>query len=335
MRTILLLLASAALSAAQTVSIAEKAKGMTPLPGYFPIYYEAKTGHIFLELSRWNTDFIYVHSLPAGVGSNDIGLDRGQIGGSLVVRFERHGPKALLVQPNQDYRAVTNDAQERRAVEESFAQSVIWGFAVEAEESDRVLVDATNFYLRDAHQLPETLTQFNQGTYSLDTSRSTIYLDRTRNFPRNTEVETILTFTGKNPGPWIRSVTPSPDALTVREHHSFVALPERPFTPRIYDPRAGFLAVRYMDFAQPISQPVVQRFIIRHRLEKRDSSAAVSDPVEPIVYYLDPGTPEPIRSALLDGARGGNRLLKRPASAMPSASKCCLPMPIRWISATT
>ena len=276
---------------------------MTSLAGYFPMYYEPATGHVFLEISRWNSDFLYVHSLPAGVGSNDIGLDRGQIGGSQVLRFARYGPKVLLVEPNQSFRAVTHDAQERRAVEESFAQSVIWGFTVEAQDGGSVLVDATSFFLRDAHHVPETLAKSTQGTYSLDPSRSAIYLDRTRNFPRNTEVEALLTFTGKEPGALVQSVTPSPDALTVREHHSFVALPEKPFTPRAYDPRSGFIAVRYMDYAQPIAQPIVQRLIMRHRLEKRDPSAAVSDPVEPIVYYLDPGTPEPIRSALLDGAR--------------------------------
>jgi Met-zincin/Domain of unknown function (DUF5117) len=314
MRTILLLVAGAlageALMVAQAPGVSpqvppitEKVEGMTSLPGYFPMYYDPATARVFLEISRWNSDFLYVHSLPAGVGSNDIGLDRGQIGGSLVVRFARYGPKVFLIEPNQSYRAVSNDALERRAVEESFAQSVIWGFAVEAEEGDRVLVDATSFFLRDAHQVPETLAKNDQGAYSLDPSRSAIYLDRTRNFPRNTEVETILTLTGKEPGALVRSVTPSPDALTVREHHSFVALPEKPFTPRVYDPRSGYIAVRYMDYAQPIAQPVVQRLIMRHRLEKRDPSAPVSEAVEPIVYYLDPGTPEPIRSALLEGAR--------------------------------
>jgi hypothetical protein len=314
MRIILLLLAGAALGLTQTTpaaettpapppTIAEKTKGMTSLPGYFPMFYDAKTGHLFLEISRWNADFLYVHSLPAGIGSNDIGLDRGQVGGAIVVRFERYGPKVLLVQPNQDYRAVTDDAQERHAVEESFAQSVIWGFTVEAEDGDRVLADATNFYLRDAHAIPETLDKEKQGTYTLDAARSAIYLDRTRNFPRNTEVEAVLTFSGKDPGDWVQSVTPSPDSLTVREHHSFIALPDQPFTPRVYDPRSGFFDMRYMDYAQTISEPVLRRFIVRHRLEKRDPSAAISDPVKPIVYYLDPGTPEPIRSALLEGAR--------------------------------
>jgi hypothetical protein len=312
-RTLALFAGVAALSVAQNTpvaapaatpaTIAEKTREMSALPGYFPMYYEAKTGKIFLEISRWNNDFLYVHSLPAGVGSNDIGLDRGQIGGSMVVRFEHFGPKVLLIQPNQSFRAVTSDGLERRAVEESFAQSVIWGFTEVAEEGDRVLVDATDFFLRDAHDIPETLTRENQGNYSLDASRSAIYPDRTRNFPRNTEVEALLTFTGKGSGPWIRSVTPSPGALTVREHHSFIALPETPFTPRAFDPRSGFIGLSYMDYATPISDPVMKRLIIRHRLEKRDAGAALSDPVQPIIYYLDPGTPEPIRSALLEGAR--------------------------------
>ncbi len=304
MRTFLVFIAAVGLAAAQAPgTIAEKTKGMTAMPGYFPMFYDAKAGHVFLEVSRWNNDFLYVNSLPAGVGSNDIGLDRGQIGGSIIVRFERFGPKVLLVQPNQNYRAVTSDIQERRAVEESFAQSVIWGFTTEAEEGDRVLIDATGFFLRDAHNVPETLAKQKQGSYSLDEKRSAIYPDRTKNFARNTEVEALLTFGGKDAGPWIESVTPSPEALTVREHHSFVALPETPFTPRVYDPRAGLIGFSYADYSSPISEPLMQHFIIRHRLEKRDPTAAVSEPIKPIIYYLDPGTPEPIRSALLDGAR--------------------------------
>jgi hypothetical protein len=303
MRLASLLLATALLATAQTHSIVDKAKGMTAMPGYFPLYYDAKAGKLYLEVARWNSDFLYVNSLPAGIGSNDIGLDRGQIGGSMVVRFERHGPKVLLVQPNQSYRAITEDPLERRAVEQSFAQSVIAGFTVEAEEGDRVLVDATAFFLRDAHRIPETLTREKQGEFKLDPARSTLYMERTKSFPENTEVEAILTFGGQNPGEWVRSVTPSPEVITVREHHSFVQLPGPGYKPRVYDPRAGLFAIRYMDYATPISEPIQKRLISRHRLEKRDPNAAVSEAVKPIVYYLDPGTPEPIRSALLDGAR--------------------------------
>ena len=202
MRVLLLSLATIALLQAQTASpaIADKTKGMAAMPGYFPLYYEAKTGKLFLEIPRWNEDFLYLDSLPEGVGSNDIGLDRGQPGNSRVVRFERFGPKIFLVQPNQDYRAETSDPQQRQAVAESFAQSVLWSFTPEAEEGDRVLVDATAFFLRDVHGIPETLASKKQGGYSLDEKRSAIYPDHTKNFPRNTEVEALLTFAGHDAG---------------------------------------------------------------------------------------------------------------------------------------
>jgi hypothetical protein len=284
-------------------SLAEKTAGMKRLDGYFPLYWDEKAGKLFLEIERWGGEFLYVNSLPAGLGSNDVGLDRGQIGDSRIVRFERSGPKVLLVQPNYGYRATTENPAERRAVEEAFAQSVLWGFQAEAEESGRVLVDATSFFLRDAHGIPAALQRSKQGTYRLDASRSALYLPRTKNFPDNTEVEAILTFTSDQPGPLVRSVAPDAEAVTLREHHSLVKLPGPGFEPRPFDPRAGYSGIRYMDYAAPIGEPVVKRFIARHRLKKKDRAAAISEPVAPIVYYLDPGVPEPVRSALLDGAR--------------------------------
>ena len=239
------------------------------------------------------------------MGSNDIGLDRGQLGATRIVRFERSGPKVLLVQENLDYRAISNDQAERRAVHDSFAESVVAGFAVGAEEKDHVLVDATDFFLRDAHDVPATLRKTKQGTYRLDPARSAIYL--TKNFPLNTEVESMLTFAGDEPGPWVKQVTPSPESITVREHHSFVQLPAPGYKPRAYDPRASFFDISYLDYATPVSEPIVKRFIARHRLAKKDPAAAISEPVQPIIYYLDRGAPEPIRSALLDGARWWNQ----------------------------
>ena len=181
------------------------------------------------------------------------------------------------------------------------------GITVAAEEKDRALVDATEFFLRDAHHVPEALRRTKQGAYRLDGSRSAIYLPETKNFPLNTEVEATLTFTGDEPGPWVRQVTPSPEAITLREHHSFVQLPPPGYKPRAYDPRASFFGIQYMDYATPISEPIVKRFMARHRLEKKDPTAAMSDPVQPLVYYLDRGAPEPIRSALLEGARWWNQ----------------------------
>lgn len=288
-------------------AIAEKAAGMQKFPGYFTFYWDAKGGKIWLEIDKWETEFLYVNSLPAGIGSNDIGLDRGQLGQDRVVKFQRSGPRVLLIQPNYGYRAITNNPDERRAVEDAFAQSVLWGFDVAAEEGSRVLVDASAFYLRDAHDVIGTLRRTNQGSYRLEASRSAFYLPRTKNFPKNTEVEVTLTFVGDDPGGWVRQVVPTPQAITVRQRHSFIELPDNNYRMRAFDPRAGYFGISYMDYATPMNEPIVKRFIARHRLQKKNPSAAVSEPVQPIVYYLDRGTPEPIQSALLDGARWWNQ----------------------------
>src|SRR5271156_5990117 len=128
----------------QTPSIAEKVAGAQKYPGYFNFYWDAKQGKLWLEIDakKWNTEFLYQSGLPAGVGSNDIGLDRGQLGKTAIVRFERSGPKVLLIEENLNYRAVTSDADERRAVHDSFAESALWGFTVAAEENGHALVDA-------------------------------------------------------------------------------------------------------------------------------------------------------------------------------------------------
>ncbi len=304
---LLLLFCFSGVQAQKPQTLTEKVAGMQKFPGFFPFYWDAKAGKLWLEIDKWNSEFLYVESLPAGIGSNDIGLDRGQLGNSAIVRFDRTGPRVLLVAPNYDYRAITNNADERLAVRDAFAESTLWGFEVAAEEGDRVLVDATNFYLRDVHQVTNTLQRTQQGTYRLDPTRSAFYLPNTKNFPQNTEVETTLTFTGEPAGQFVRQVVPVPEAITVRERHSFVQLPSSGFKPRVFDPRAGYYGITYMDFATPIEEPVTKRFISRHRLQKRDPAARVSEAVKPIVYYVDRGAPEPVRSALLEGARWWNQ----------------------------
>jgi hypothetical protein len=284
-------------------SFAELTRGLQKLDGYFPVYWDAEGGKLLLEIPRFDSEFLYQVSLPTGVGSNPLGLDRGQLGDTRVVHFERVGPKVLLVEPPQRYRAITTDAAERRAVAESFARSVIWGFKVEAAEGARVLVDATAFFLRDAHGVAERLRESNQGQYRLDESRSALYLPRTKAFPKNTEVEATLTFTTEgNAGPLVRATVPTPQSVTVREHHSLVELPGAGYRPRGLDPRVGVNAVEFYDYASPFTEPIEKRWIVRHRLEKKDPRAAVSEPVRPIVYYVDPGAPEPVRSALVEGA---------------------------------
>jgi hypothetical protein len=289
------------------VSFAAKIAGCEKLPGYFPLYWNSKEGKLWLEISRLDSEFLYVNSLPAGVGSNDIGLDRGQLGQGRIVKFVRSGPRILLLQPNYDYRAVTANPDERRTVEESFAQSVLWGFDAAADSNGALLVDATSFFLRDAHDVAGTLKRTNQGAFRLDLSRSALYLPRTKNFPLNTEVEVTLTFTGDEPGNYLQQVAPTPQAVTVRQHYSFVRLPDPGYKPRVYDPRSGYGDMSYYDFATPISEPIIKRIIPRHRLQKKDPAATMSEAVKPIVYYVDRGAPEPIRSALLEGAGWWNQ----------------------------
>ena len=259
-----------------------------------------------MELSRFDEEFLYQVSLATGLGSNPVGLDRGQLGDSLVVTFRRAGTKVLLVEANYKYRAITYRAAERRAVDESFAQSVHWGFKVEAEEGGKVLVDATAFFLRDAHGVAERLEQAKQGGFpNLDESRSALEAGSIKGFPKNTEVESLLTFaTDGDTGRLVAQTAASPAAVTVRQRHSLVALPplNSGFTPRKADPRVGVFTVDFYDFATPFTEPVERQFIARHRLIKKDPKAEVSEPVEPIVYYVDSGAPEPVRSALVEGA---------------------------------
>jgi len=291
----------------QVPQIKDKVAGMEKISGYFDFYYDSKADKIFLEVDKFEIEFLYVNSLPAGVGSNDIGLDRGQLGNTRIVKFQRFGPKVMLTHVNYGYRAITDNPDEKKAVEQAFAQSIIGGFKIEAETRDRLLIDLTDFLIRDAHNVIGRLKSREQGNYSLDKSRSAIYMEMTKNFPQNTEFEVILTYSGNATGGLIRSVTPTPGAITLRQHHSFVQLPDNNYKPRVFDPRAGYGRISYLDYATPISEPIRKQFIARHRLRKKDPSAAVSAAQEPIIYYLDRGAPEPIRSALLDGARWWNQ----------------------------
>jgi hypothetical protein len=295
---------------AQTIST--KTAGMKHIDGYLPLDWDAKAGKLYLEIPHLDPagngpDILYTHSLPYGTGSHDLGLDRGQISHGQLIRFQRTGPKVLMIEPNQRFRSTSNDPAEVLAVRQSFPESVLYGFKVEAEDPNgTVLVDATDFFLRDAHEVAAALTRTQQGTYKLDPTRSTIALDATKAFPKNTEVEAILTFTTDGParGEFVRDVTPDPHALTVREHQSFVELPGPGFTPRRFDPRAGYFPTSYRDYNVPVSESLDQQFIIRHRLIKKDPACKTNcEAVAPIQYYVDNGAAEPIRTALLEGAR--------------------------------
>lgn len=295
---------------AQTISAQWVAKNPQAVlrKGYFDTYYDAGLNRLYARIpqERLKESFLYVYSLSQGIGSNDIGLDRGQLGNEQVVYFEQRGQRVFLVQPNLAFRALTNNPLEKASVEQAFAKSVRYGFEVKGHEKGDLIIELTDFLLQDAHGVSARLASAKQGSYSLDLSKSALNSERTKSFPKNIEMDVMLTFKGTPTGAWIRSVTPEPGLVTVFQHHSFIELPDDQYTPRAYDPRSGAYPFSYMDYATPVDQPIVKKWITRHRLVKKDPQAAVSEPVKPIIYYLDNGTPEPIRTALLDGGAWWN-----------------------------
>ena len=355
---------SAANAAGPLPTIEQRTSGMQKLDGYLPLYWDEKTGSLWMEIGKFDTEMLYATGLTAGLGSNDIGLDRGESGQGRVVTFRRIGPRVMLVQPNYTWRATSANPDETRAVEDAFAKSVLFGFTVAAETDKRVLVDATDFFVRDAMNAAARLRP---GNYRVDRTRSAIDMQWTKAFPKNTEVDAMLTFANETAGGGrggavgpvqgpppvdtpisagrgtggfglfsgsVASVTPSPDAVTLREHSTFAELPDNNYKPRVDDPRAGYSAMQYVDYSAPLGEPIVQRFIRRHRVQKVDPSARVSDVVQPIQYYVDRGTPEPIRTALLEGARWWNQAFE--AAGFRNAFKVDLlpegadPMDIRY-----
>ena len=317
-------------------SVADRTAGLRKIDGYFPLYWDERAGAMLLEIPRLDTEFLMSTGLSAGLGSNDLGLDRGQGGQGKIVKFQRVGPRVMLVQGNQSFRSSSPNVLERKSVEDSFATSILWGFAIAAESNGALLVDATDFFLRDIHGAAGGLRP---GNYRVDRNRSAFYLPNTKGFPKNTEVDMTLTFgndavagrggLGPQQGPapigapggggggggfggnlfsgTVASVTPTADSVTLREHVSLVALPDANYTPRIDDPRAGYGGLSFVDYSIAIGEPMVFRYLRRHRLVKKDPSAAVSEPVEPIRYWVDSGAPEDVRKALIEGGMWWNQ----------------------------
>ncbi|WP_037374207.1 zinc-dependent metalloprotease [Salinimicrobium xinjiangense] len=290
------------LSASASAQFLDKKEDLKKFEGYFNFYYDQKEDKIYLEVDKLDEEFLYTHFLTSGVGSNDIGLDRGQLGGGVIVKFQKAGNKLLLVQPNQKFRAVTENVLEKQSVEEAFAKSVLAGFEIKEESKSAFIIDLTPFLMQDAHGVADRLKSGNHGDFKVDPSKSALALERTKAFPENVDFESLLTFAGEAKSRTLKNVLPDAQNLTVIQHHSFVKLPEEGYEKRIFDPRTGAQYISYYDYASPVFEPIEKRWAKRHRLQKKDPDAQLSEAVEPIVYYLDPGTPEPVKSALLEGA---------------------------------
>jgi hypothetical protein len=289
-------------SAAGLPPIADKVSGTTQLEGYFDLYWDGAGGVLYWEIDKLDTEFLYQVSMGSGLGSNPVGIDRGQLRGTYLLAAQRVGPRVLLVEPNYRYRATSDNPVERRAVQDAFAPSVHWGFDIVAESDGRVLVDATDFFLRDARNVVGQIEGRQQGSFTLDRSRSALYLDNTAAYPDNVEVEATLTFTSSKPGELVDAVAATGSAITLRQHHSIIRLPDDNYRSRMADPRIGTFGPTIQDYGTAIDEDLVVRLVARHRLEKKNPGAERSEAVEPIVYYVDPGVPEPIKSALIEGA---------------------------------
>ena len=274
--------------------------------GFFTFFIKESKNQVLLEIDEFEEDFLYINSLSTGIGNNDIGLDRGQLGQERIVFFKKMGDKIFLIQPNLKYRAVTENESEKKSVKEAFAKSVLYGFKIEKEIKGKYYINLTPFLLQDAHGVSLRLKKIGEGNYTVDDSRSAINYRKTKSFPHNVEFDVMLTFKGNPEGFLISSVTPSPEAITVNQHHSFVKLPDENFNPRKFDPRSGAIPFKYFDYSSPVNESLIKNFIIKHRLEKINPDLQFSEPLKPIVYYIDPGIPEPIRSAVIEGGKWWN-----------------------------
>jgi hypothetical protein len=309
LKNILLLLTCSIFSLQAASNYNDFIKDKTYQEGYFSFYIDDETGKVYLAIDEFEQEFLFQSSMPHGIGSNDIGLDRGQLGDTRLVQFERVGDKVFLRQKNTYYRANSDNELEKKAVDEAFASSIIWGFKVEsvADDGKVVLIDYTPFLLSDIHNISNTLKKRKEGSFKIDASRSGLYKKRIKAFPHNTEFEATVTYKGSGAGKYLRTVTPENSAITVNLHHSLIKLPDDKYQTRTFHPFSGFWSTSHADYASAIDQPLIQRVIPRHRLAKKDPSAKISEAIEPIIYYLDAGVPEPVKSALLDGARWWNQ----------------------------
>lgn len=300
-------------SSRPATTIAAATKGLKKYEGFFDFYYDEKTGKILLEIDRFEEEFLYFSALSKGVGNG--GPERGRASSAMAL-FKNEGGKILLIEPVYNYRAITSNEDVKKAVENAFAKSVIWGFTAVVTEGNTVLIDLTPFLLRDGLNIGAGLGTSGRGGaaagggYRVDMTRSVIEIGQTKNFPLNTEFESLLTFTGSGgsggSGGRGGNLAPDPGSITINMHQSFVQLPDTNFKQRKFDSRSGFGQFSYLDFSAPMSEPIVKRFIRRHRLEKKNPAAAVSEPVKPIVYYIDRGAPEPIKTALIEGGAWWN-----------------------------
>jgi hypothetical protein len=285
--------------------------------GYLPFVWDAGRGKVLFEISKLNEDILYFAGAGKGIGSVELGVDRGASYASTVIYFDRVGPKVNVVQRNLKFRALGGNEALKQGMEESFASSILAALPIESEEGGKITVDASPLLLRDAVNIEALLRRQNQGNYKLDPVRSSIYLPKSNAFPKNTEVEVTLTYASDNPGRIVNSVAPDGRALTIRLHHSFLQPPDDGYKPRMGDPRIGGLEVNFKDYSAPFDRETDTHWVHRFRLEKKDPAAKISEPKQPLVYYLDAAYPNQYAVRCVMAFSGGTPRSRLRGSATP------------------
>ncbi len=293
------LLSAGIVSAQPADSFADVTGGVERQEGFVPFYWHESSGRVFIEIPVFDQDVLYYVSAATGSGSVELSVDRGILA-TKVIHFRHSGSKVLVEEQNLDYRALGGSRARAQNVKDSFASSVLAGLPIVAIEDGRVLVDATSLFIRDAGGIEPRLNGRNQGVFRFESSLSGFYPQRMKAFPDNTEIETISTFSINNAGAVIRNVLPDERALTMRIHHSFLKPPEG-YTPRVADSRIGVSNIEFRNYANPVNDSTAAGWVTRWRLEKKNPDAAMSEPVKPIIFYLDPAIPDDIREAMRIG----------------------------------
>lgn len=295
--------------AAPSVPLSASASASVRMDGFLPLVWDQAKGRMLIEVPAFESDILYYVSAASGGGSVELPLDRGILDSS-VIRFQRVGQRVLVVEVNTGYRATAGSAATSAGVADSFPTSVLASLPVESEAGGKVVVDATALFMRDAAGVEAMLKRANQGTFKFEAGRSAFHLPRTKAFPENTEVEMMATFGGDAPGPLVRNVTPDPRTMTLRIHHSFLKAPTG-YVPRLGDPRIGVSELHFRDYSKDFTEPTETAWVTRWRLEKKNPSAAMSEPVKPITFYFDPAIPDPVRTAMKQGTLWWNKAFEQ------------------------
>ncbi len=299
-----LLLLGACQPADKSGSDSSAISGADHREGFFDLYVDEETNKIYAKLPKADETgvmlrFIHAARLTAGLGSNPVGLDRGWGEGGRVIVIRQMGDKIIFEQENLSYRASPENPLEERAVRESFARSFLATLPITDKRADGIVVDLTDFLTDDSLNLVQYLKDAEQGNFSVAKDRTFVDVDNSFAFPDNVEIDVFFTLTSKDPGREVSSTAANSNVATLIQHHSFARLPEDGFEPRLSDPRSGAIEQVHYDYSAALSAPIETRFARRYRLEKDEDGNVI----KPIVFYIDSGAPEPIRSALVDGAR--------------------------------